>query len=332
MTSTQPDPASRQGYSRRFFWLAVFIVVLFGGYAAAWFVIADRVEKAIDREIAEMRAEDGITADCEKRRIGGFPFRFELFCDSVAFDDPRAPVTLEAGAMRSARQIYDLRHTVGELDGPLTFTAPLDVELTWSALRASVRDARPLPERVSITASALSAVTKPETARQPLFTASAVEAHMRTNGPDVDIATDFTDLAINPEAVEGRTIPSLSGVLDAAITDGVALAEIKPLSLRGQAGTIRRMELSAGEGKLIVSGPIAFDANGLANGELEVTVENPRAVSQVFQTAIPEQADNIRTGFQAMQFLGNRPSLPLTLKRGEARLGFVKLGRFPPVD
>lgn len=332
MTSTQPDPAPRHGYSRRFFWLTVFIVVLFGGYAAAWFVIADRVEKGIDRKIAELRAEDGVIADCEKRRIGGFPFRFELFCDRVAFDDPRAPVTLQAGAMRSARQIYDLRHTVGELDGPLTFTAPLDIELSWSALRASVRDSRPLPERISITASEVSAVTKPATLRQPLFTASAIEAHMRTNGPDVDIASDFTDLAIDPAAVEGRAIPALSGVLDAAITGGVVLAETKPLSLRGQSGTIRRMELAAGEGRIIVSGPIAFDADGLANGELEVTVENPRAVSQVFQTAIPEQADNIRTGFQAMQFLGNRPSLPLRLKRGEARFGFVKLGRFPAVD
>lgn len=320
----QPD----RRYSRRMIWLATFIVLLFGGYSAAWFIIADRVEKGIDEGIAEMKVEDGVTATCEQRSIRGFPFRFGLFCDRVAFDDPRAQISLQSGALRSARQVYDLRHTVGELDGPLTITAPLDLTLNWSALRASVREAKPFPESVSIIADTL----KGNEGGKPIFTADHVEAHMRGNGPDVDLASIFTNLAIDPAVVEGRTIPPLSGALDATITGGVALADIKPVSLRGQSGQVRVLELSANGGKIIVSGPIGFDAEGLANGKLTVSVENPAAVSQALQTAIPEQVSNIKTAFQALSFMGNRPSLPLTIEQGEMRLAFITLGRVAPVQ
>ncbi|EBU7498276.1 hypothetical protein DK058_25740, partial [Salmonella enterica subsp. enterica serovar Typhi] len=61
-------------------------------------------------------------------------------------------------------------------------------------------------------------------------------------------------------------------------------------------------------------------------------VESPADVSRVLQTAIPEQASAIKAGFQAIQFMGARPSLPLDIKDGQARLGFIKLGRFAPVD
>lgn len=321
-----PEPSNR--YSRRLMWLAAFIVLLFGGYSAGWFVIADRVEKGIDENFAEMKAEDGVTASCDNRKISGFPFRFELFCDRIAFDDPNAQVNFEAGALRSARQIYDLKHTVGELDGPLTITAPLDLTLNWSALRASVREAKPFPERISIVADAL----KGTDGTTPLFSADKAEAHTRSNGADIDIASLFTNLTIDPATVDGRAIPPLSGALDASITGGVALADAEPLSLRGQSGQVRVLELSINGGRLQVKGPISFDAEGLANGQLNVAIENPAAISQALQTAIPEQASNIKTAFQALTLMGAQPSLPLTIQQGVARLGFIPLGQLPAVD
>lgn len=332
MTSSRPDYPTDTRYSRRLMWLAVFIVLLFGGYAAAWFFIADRVEQGIDAGIARMHARDGVTARCDRRNIGGFPFRFELFCDAVAFDDPRANVALQAGALRGARQIYDLKHTLAELDGPLTIAAPVDIQLNWTLLRASVREAKPLPERVSVVADKLTAVATPAASPKPLFASDHFEAHMRTNGPDVDLASNFAGLKIDPAAVEGRTLPVMTGQLDATVLGGVALAAVKPFSLRGQSAEVRNLELAADGGKISVSGPLSFDAAGLANGRLTVAVESPADVSRVLQTAIPEQASAIKAGFQAIQFMGARPSLPLDIKDGQARLGFIKLGRFAPVD
>ena len=43
----------KPNYSRRFFWLAVFIVLLFGGYSAVWYYVAGALEKFAGTAIAE---------------------------------------------------------------------------------------------------------------------------------------------------------------------------------------------------------------------------------------------------------------------------------------
>ena len=42
----------KPNYSRRLTWLGVFIVVLFGGYSAAWFYVASKLEAVAGAAIA----------------------------------------------------------------------------------------------------------------------------------------------------------------------------------------------------------------------------------------------------------------------------------------
>src|SRR5690606_39083805 len=127
-------------YSRRFFWLAVFIVVLFGGYSAGWYYIADRVLSSTKAAIAEA-SQDGVTAECANPSMHGYPFRIGVYCDRVAYENSSERMAFSAGSLRTAGQIYDPARIVAELDGPARLALPdsQQIDLSWDAMRASVR-------------------------------------------------------------------------------------------------------------------------------------------------------------------------------------------------
>lgn len=333
MPSSQTVPPTDRRYSRRLMWLAVFIFVLFGGYTIGWFVVADRLESGIDAELAKMSDPNGVTASCDDRAIVGFPFRFELNCSSVSYDSLQDNVAFQAKALRGARQVYDLQRTVAELDGPLLIEAPFALNLDWSLLHASVRDDSPLPDRVSVEAKDLRGMDAASAGIKILFQAKQLEGHMRTEGQIVDLAGRFETLQIEPEAIEGRTIPPLTGLFDLGVDNGVALAGARPRTARGANGQLRVLSLSIeGGGSVTATGPVSVSADGLIDADLKVAIVNANAVSQAMQTAVPEQANSIRTAFAALALLGDQPTLPLTVEKGEARLGFIPLGRIAPLN
>jgi hypothetical protein len=320
----------------RFLWLAVFIVVLFGAYSAGWFTLANRLEKQAEATIASLNSE-GATAECTNLEVRGYPFRLGLFCDSLSYDDAARNIGATAGSLRSAAQIYQPRRIVAELDGPLRTSTPglPPLWLDWDKLRASVCIAEPVPERISVEAEGLSGTTDPQDDDDPvsLFSAEAAEAHLRPNGADLDGAVSFTQLQIDPAAVAGRTLPVLNGTGDVTLKDGVRLVETKTQSLRGQSGTIRSLDLSSGpETGIALSGTFAVGTDGLLDANLMITVRDPEGVSAALAAAFPEAQRNITTGFAALSMLGNTPSMPLRISKGKVMLGFIRLGKIPPVN
>lgn len=270
------------------------------------------------------------TVDCANPTARGFPFRIGLYCDSVSFADPNG-TSLSVGPMRTAAQIYNPFHIVGELDGPALLDVPAagSLSVSWQALRASVRLDTPLPERISVEATDLAA-GRPSTA--PLFSAKSFEGHVRPNGADVDIAGSFSGLAADQTLLQQRVLPELSGDLDATLANGVALLQSRLKSLRGQSATIRALNLSIDQNTgLGLTGTIAADESGLIDADLMLTVRNPNALAAAAAQAFPEaksQIDNAAIGLAA---LGETPSLPLMIVKGKARLGFVSLGDIPPI-
>ena len=165
--------------------------------------------------------------------------------------------------MRTAGQIYDPMRFIAELDGPATIATPRNgmLNLDWEKLRASVRWARPLPERVSVEGGNVAATTA---TGAPLATVGAFEAHMRPNGQDLDLASTFEALALDPSLLDGRKLPALSGQSDLTIQGGVDLRGIRPEELRGRSGIIRSASLSTGaDTGLTVSGPFSIGEDGL---------------------------------------------------------------------
>src|SRR5690606_1321427 len=118
------------------------------------------------------------------------------------------------------------------------------LSLDWQILRASIRYARPLPERLSIDGREI--VASSETSGKRLFTAAGAQFHMRPNGADVDLAGSVNGLKIAGERFEGRSLLPIEANLDLAVEDGVAWISELQASLRGRRGTIRQARIAAG--------------------------------------------------------------------------------------
>ncbi|MEW9805624.1 DUF2125 domain-containing protein [Mesorhizobium sp. ZMM04-5] len=315
-------------YGRRILWLAVFVVVLFGGYSAGWFYLADRMVERAKSTIADAN-RDGVTVECENPVARGFPFRLGVFCDRVAYANADEAIGLTAGNLRTVGQIYDPLRFIAELDGPATLATPNSgpLNLNWDKLRASVRWARPLPERVSIEGGNLAASTA---GGEPLATVGAFETHLRPNGPDLDLASTFHGLTLDPALAEGRAVPELSGQYDLTINDGASLRGLQPKDLRGRSGVIRdaslNLESNAG---FTVNGTFAIGQDGLIDANLKLTVRDPQKLSAILTKTFPEKRREIRNVASALTFMGNDPTLPLVIERGEAKLAFFKLGDVP---
>src|SRR5690606_2940865 len=81
---------------------------------------------------------------------------------------------------------------------------------------------------------------------------------------------------------------------------------------------------------LSVSGTFSVAENGLLDANLKLTVRDPQALSAVLVKAFPEKRREIRNVSSALSFMGNDPTLPLVIERGEVKIAFFKLGRIPP--
>lgn len=331
MTSSE---ARRPRKSRRFLWLTIFIVVLFGGYSAGWFYVADRVKAEVVARLATMNRGE-VSVECDNPQVGGFPFRIGVSCDRLAYADGARRIEASAGSFRSLAQVYQPNRALAELDGPLHVSAPGlgAIRLDWDRLRASVRIARPLPERVSVEAEGLKGTSDAAgAAAAPLFAADRTEAHLRPDGADIDWAGSFAGLTVDPALVGGRILPTMDGSGEATVKDGVALLRSRPKSLRGQAADIAALDLASGDAGVSIKGPVSIAEDGLIDADLIVTIRDPMAVADVLATAFPEQKNPIQQGFMGLSLLGSEPSMPLKIVRGKATLGFIPLGQIRPLD
>lgn len=321
----------KSNYSRRFFWLAVFIVLLFGGYSVAWYYVAGKLETIATATIAKF-SRDGRSADCAKPTARGYPFRIGLFCDNVRYEDAPRQVSASAAAFRSAAQVYNPFHIVAELDGPATVSAPVfgPISLDWTKLRASTVLDLDSPERVSVETDGLTATGSD--AAISLLNLEHAEGHMRRNGADLDLAASFADAKLAPGLTKGITLPPLGGEADLTIKDGADIRRLDKETLRGRSGTIRTLMLSSGEGTgLSVSGPFMFSTGGMLDADFTVTIRNPKALAAQLVKIFPDKASQIKTSFIGLSALGDNPTLPLKVSGGKAKLGFIPLGEIPPL-
>jgi hypothetical protein len=95
---------------------------------------------------------------------------------------------------------------------------------------------------------------------------------------------------------------------------------------------VRNASLSSGEARIAVSGPVAVDRNGLLDARLSVTVHQPQQIATLLGDALPRMRDEIGTAFSALAMLGENTTLPLNITNGEASIGFIRIGKLPPLQ
>ena len=330
MASTQ-SAANVPNYARRIKWLGISAGLVALLYSGGWYWLSTEGVRRLDVLVSEA-STSGKTIECANRDIKGYPFRLGLFCDRVSYSDDERGILFNAGALRSAAQIYDPKHAVIELDGP-AFIETQEIrplEFNWSLLHASIRADLPVPEQISIEGKDVNANAD----GKPAMEAAYASFHLRKENADAAFAGEWDAVNIAPELTPGRTIPPYAISYDMLVKDGVRLIAEKARSARGQSGEIRQFNLIFADGGAIkASGPVSVNNDGLVSGEIKLTFTDPGNLAIALGKAIPEAAASIGPALNAAALTsGSEPSLTLTIRNGKVSTGLFPLGNIPPVQ
>lgn len=84
--------------------LLVILVVLVAGYTAGWFYIANKLEARAKADMARLAAQ-GVGVKCEDLRMGGYPLRVNVICDSISWQRPSEGISFRAGRFTSGSPV-----------------------------------------------------------------------------------------------------------------------------------------------------------------------------------------------------------------------------------
>lgn len=326
------SPQDRPNYSRRAIWLAIAVVAASLIYTGFWYYSASLLSERVNTSLANLNT-DGRRANCEDPVVHGYPFRLGVRCRSVFYEDVKEGVSFRAETTETAANIYDPRHVVLRVGSPATVLLPFlpPFAVRWSGLAASTELAHPLPTRVSVAGENIELLPEDITDEEPAVARiSAGELHARQVEQDVELATSFRDLQLSEEIV--ANVPPLEGRALVVINGGLTMLLDRNIALRGHKGVIEELVVGVVGQKagLTLSGPVEFDEDGLMTAQFRVKVDDPVGSAKILAEIFPKAANAIRSATGMLTALGNA-SVEIRIVRGEAFIGFIPLGRIPPI-
>jgi hypothetical protein len=338
MPSSTPERSKKPGRLLKY---AGGTIILLGVlYSAGWYYLAHELESRVATNIAAFK-EKGIDATCENARASGYPLRVGLDCTKVGWADKAKNLSIAAGSLSSAAQLYDPLQIVSRIEGPAAIDVPgiMPLDAKWDNLTSSIRLDRPLPKQIAIEGS--NVIVNQRNAAPgdaPVAVVQEGELHFATQEPQMDVVLSFNKLKIADNVIYDRPLPELTGVADVQLANGFALLgkpERDLTVLRGQSGTLRKIDVAFDDGSGIgISGPFSIADDGRISGDFKVTMRNPEGVAKALQGMFPEAGNTISSVLQAMAFVPKddetgAPTLPITVKNGKMSVGFIYIGRLP---
>lgn len=315
-------------------WFVFAILVAIAAYTGAWHYAAGLLGDRVTAGISSLN-RDGRRASCENAEVQGYPFRIGVFCRSVMYEDAAGGLGLRARAFRSAAQVYAPHRALAELDGPGRLQAPglAALDLHWASMRASARLATPLPELFSLESTQLEVrLDEPGDVSPLLWSAEVFEFHVRPVDNALDLASRFTRLRLAPDLLPLDDAPSFNGLVDFQLTDG-AVVQGASAGLRGRSGMLRSASVSidGSTAGATLRGPVSVDMAGVIDADLELTLREPGAIAQLLTALFPDASREIALSAAGITAMGNAPTLPLRISRGEVSIGIFTLGVLPPI-
>ena len=335
----------RHGMAKWGLFMGLLFVFWFGG----WFVFANFA----DRKVAEslVRIEDrGINVVCDNRTMRGFPFRIGVHCDRVNVASKRDTFRIEAGAVRTAAQLYAPGEFVAEIDGPLrSWPGGVETTATWKQMRLFA-DAHLTGgfDLISLNFAEI------EVLSQQIEAAVGTGAlHLRPSpeNPDtgrasfqaMDIAGDFT--GVSSVLQNGLQVPPADLGFDFTLEDGyrdivLARRPLRQIVADGGNLVIRSAVLAVPNGGLLgFSGPVELHDDGTISGKIRIGIAEPKAVL-AWAGVVDSKLTQLATGVgQAVAGMGKETnfgpqkmrSISVKIERGSVRLGFIEIARIAPL-
>ena len=271
------------------FAMPLVLVVLAIGWSIFWFVASSQVNVQFEHWRAR-EAQAGRVYDCGKLAVGGYPFRFEVRCqtatvDLIAQSAKRKFGKAELSEILAVAQIYNPRLLIAEFTGPLTVTEQGEQQslmVNWKDARASVFGLPVSPERISLVVDEPTLERSAGTLRVPLARAKISEFHGRIaqgsalENPVIEAVWQLGKASAEPlhpvlgEAFDAKVQARLSGLKDFRPKPWPErFREIQAANGRIE---ILQSRLQQGNMIAVATGTLGITAEGFLDGELQMVV------------------------------------------------------------
>ena len=326
---------------KRLLFVIIAAATLYGGY---WFVGSSGATAGFERWFEDRRAE-GWVAEYESIDTKGFPSRFDTTISGLSLADPDTGVAYSAPFIQFFALSYKPEHIIAVWPNEQVLSSPFGkAAITSKDMRASLivkKSASLALEKANYVAEEVFA----KMADGSSFSASkALLAVERLAGSEnsYHFGFDAKDVSLPQPAglrLEAGILPEQLSYARSDVTasfttpwDLSALQSARPQPTRID---VKLIEAKWGELELRLAGGFDVDSAGRANGQITIKAQNWKDILAISAAtgAIPAQLVRpIEQGLSLLSGLsGNRNTLdlPLTLDRGQMKLGPIPLGPAP---
>jgi len=334
------------------------VVLLLGAglWSGYWFAGSTALRQGVEGWFTDQTAR-GLTAEKSALEVKGFPNRFDLRVEGVTLADPATGFGWQAPFAEVYSMTWKPWHIIAALPPEQVITTPGEtIVLTSEGLLASFR-ARPtldLPLAVvGLESGAISATSDAgwtfgaRRAAVSLKAADVVSGEAGVDPVPAEAATYILVLdleGLTPDPAEMAVITAnadLPPVIDAVRVLGSAqlsapldrnfdAARVTPLGLK-----LDRLDILWGQLQVQASGTLVPDAEGFAQGRIDIAVTNWQPLVPVMVAAgtiKPELALTVENMLAGLAKGGGDPNvvnLPLVMREGWMSLGPLPLGPAP---
>jgi hypothetical protein len=326
--------------------LLAIVILAALGWSGWWFVQSTARDRAMTGWLEERRAA-GWVAEASELRVRGFPNRVDTVVSGLNLSDPEAGWSWQADGLQVLSLSYKPNHVIAVLTGEQVVSTPYEtLRANSDRLRGSVIF-RPTT-RLELDHSTFE-IENMRISGDAGWTATIGKAILATRQAAAgtpfahDVAFNAESLALPPQVLAGLgaegILPAEIGpvVLDSTLafdrpwdrqtveTDNPVLEQV----------AIRDLSLTWGKLDLRARGTLDVDAEGFAEGRLDLRARNWETMLDVAEAGgalNPTLAGALRSGLGLMTRLsGDRNALevPLDFSGGMARLGPIPLGPAP---
>lgn len=316
---------------------------LWGGY---WFAASTAVERGIEGWFADQVAS-GMVAERSGLRVAGFPNRVDVTVDGLRLANPETGTGWRAPQVQVFSMTWKPWHVIAafqtgqmvDLPGQSVTVDGTDMAASlelYPGTKLALNRIRANGQAIKLTSSAGWSVSAAKIAAATEDDPSLANTHR--------IGLTVEEIAPDPAFVQALSDPGLPVViprlhLDAHVTLTAPIdrfaGENNPL-----VNGLDIADLSLDWGSLTVrgKGKLVSDADGLAEGEIALTITDWRRAMKVIVAMgalTQDQANVLSNGLQTLADAGADPNvliLPLRASNGRLSLGPLPLGAAPRIN
>jgi hypothetical protein len=319
---------------RLIIWTCLALGVLWGGY---WFVGSTAVERGVAQWFTDQAAL-GLTATQSDISVSGFPNRFDLTVTDPHLADPTTGWGWKAPFVQVFAMTWKPWHLIAALPHDQVIEAPgQSITLTSSKLEGSVRftpDTSFALQRAVVEGHDLMASSDLGWTLGVQSLILAVQ-HDPTRANAQHLGLNAQNLT--PDPALAAALPALGPSMAEAYLDATLerTAPQDDTSPQITALTVTDFHLTWGSLHLSAKGQIAPGANGLAEGVIDLQVQDWQQIPAILVAtgiAQPAMGQAIKGGLEALAKDGKDPKtldLPLSFNKGWMSLGPIPLGPAP---